>query len=746
MTRRIRSCAAWLVALALLAWAGAPLPWPPSLGLRAAHAEEEPGGGDDAPPVESLDPVLIEAPRVEGGRADAPAARSTTALRRELLAFDVPAAVSIREGADITRRRLVRSAPEALRALPGVLIQKTAPGQSSPFIRGFTAYHNLLLIDGVRLNHSAMRSGPNQYWSTVDPYTIGRLEVVRGPHSVLYGSDAVGGTVNVLTGRRMCYSSGTDVDARLYGRAASAEHMGGARLEFEGNHGQRFGWFGGVTARTFGNIVSGAGELPGTGDWHEAAGDLRFDYHLSRSWSLTLAGQHMSQDDVPRTERTIFSVPYAGTSVGSELRRDHDQERTLVYARANYHGGGAIERGHATLSWQRHDEERDRLRTGDRQDLQGFTLQQVGVSLQGESRTRIGHLTYGAEWYHDEVDSFRRNFVGGVQGTPVIQGPVGDDATYDLVGVYVQDEWHWGCWDFFAGLRFNYAAADAKRVDNPAVAGSDPTTPGNIIRVKNDWTNLVGSLKTQYRINARWHAYGGVSQAFRAPTLHDLTSLDSTSVVETPAPDLEAEEYVQFEAGLKTQQRRVTAEAAAWYTLIDNAIVRSPTGVLIMGVPEVRKDNIGDGHAWGLEASAAWRFSSAWTVYGNAGWMDSEVKEFDAASGALVDSPLSRQSPFHSLLGLRLEPRTSRGWLSFEWEYAAKADQLSLRDKSDTRRIPPGGTPSWNVVNLRGGIEFGTGSSVTLAIENLFDRNYRIHGSGQNETGINLVLGFVLEW
>ncbi|NBQ03427.1 MAG: Plug domain-containing protein [Opitutae bacterium] len=59
-----------------------------------------------------------------------------------------------------------RSLPEALSGIPSIMVQKTALGQSSPYVRGFTGYHNVLLVDGVRLNHSAMRSGPNQYWNT----------------------------------------------------------------------------------------------------------------------------------------------------------------------------------------------------------------------------------------------------------------------------------------------------------------------------------------------------------------------------------------------------------------------------------------------------------------------------------------------------------------------------------------------------------------------------------------------------
>jgi hemoglobin/transferrin/lactoferrin receptor protein len=91
--------------------------------------------------------------------------------------------------------RIARTLPEALEGVTGVAVQKTAHGQGSPFIRGFTGFRTVLLIDGIRLNNGVFRDGPNQYSATVDPFALGRLEVVRGPGAVLYGSDAVGGTV-----------------------------------------------------------------------------------------------------------------------------------------------------------------------------------------------------------------------------------------------------------------------------------------------------------------------------------------------------------------------------------------------------------------------------------------------------------------------------------------------------------------------------------------------------------------------
>ncbi len=113
--------------------------------------------------------------------------------------FSLAASVSKLEGQALAFRQSGTSLSEALGSLPGFHIQKTGPGMSSPFIRGFTGFHTVMTIDGIRLNHSAFRSGPNQYWNTVDPLSLERLDVIKGPAAVLHGSDAVGGVVGAFT-------------------------------------------------------------------------------------------------------------------------------------------------------------------------------------------------------------------------------------------------------------------------------------------------------------------------------------------------------------------------------------------------------------------------------------------------------------------------------------------------------------------------------------------------------------------
>ena len=79
------------------------------------------------------------------------------------------------------RIEFIRSVPQILDDVPGVLVQETGTGQGSPFIRGFTGFRTLFLTDGIRLNNSTFRTGPNQYAGTIDALATESVEVVKGP-------------------------------------------------------------------------------------------------------------------------------------------------------------------------------------------------------------------------------------------------------------------------------------------------------------------------------------------------------------------------------------------------------------------------------------------------------------------------------------------------------------------------------------------------------------------------------------
>ncbi len=258
----------------------------------------------------------------------------TGAARRAEI-FDAPYTVNVVSRAQLARK-LVRTLPEALTETPGVLVQKTAHGQGSPFLRGFTGYRTLTLIDGVRYNNSVYRDGPNEYFSLIDFNAIERLELLSGPAAVLYGSDAVGGTLNLQT-RAARYAEEEAQQHFLHAAqdyrysTADSSHLAHTALEF--GAGQRWGMHVGISLKDFGDVrAAELGVQPHTG-YGEHAVDLRFDQHLNARWDMTVVHQTLAQDDVSRTHATIFGRSFRGTTLGTDLVRSKDQQRQLSYLR-----------------------------------------------------------------------------------------------------------------------------------------------------------------------------------------------------------------------------------------------------------------------------------------------------------------------------------------------------------------------------------------------------------------------------
>ncbi len=658
-----------------------------------------------------------------------------TALRHPGEAFDAPASVSVIGEEQLRSGPDARSLPNALTREPGVLLQKTGPGQSSPFIRGFTGFRTLLMLDGVRINNSTFREGPNQYWGTVDHFAVESLELTRGPSSVLWGSDAIGGAVNALTGEA---EAAEEWSARWFMRYSTAERSLLNRYEVEGGVQGEWALRAGWSDKDFGDIKAGddSRNLPGTG-YAERDFDFRLDVPLDGA-ELTIAGQRVRQNDVPRTHTTIDAVTFHGTTPGTDLRRDLTQEHDLVYARLGWEGGAFYDHAQATVSWQEQEETQERLRTGAQLDVSGFDVKTWGTQLEFESDTPAGLFTWGLENWKDRVESFKRDYVNGVLDLVNIQGPVGDDAEYQLFGAYVQDEIEQGDFTHVVGLRWSYAHADADRVDNPDVPGADPATPGNIIGVDESYDALVGSARTTWHVDGRTNLHGGLSQGFRAPNLSDLTSELTDSGIESATPDLEPEYYTQLEVGARTEQAAWRGDVALYYTWIDDMVVQSPTGEVIGGVPVLVKDNVGDGYLYGFEARGERALSPAWSAFAVASWMTGQVQQFDTA-GQEVEEPISRLMPFTTVFGGTWQDAEVSPWsVTADTLIQDKADKLSLKDETDTQRIPPG----YGILGVRASRAVGEHVHVTVALENILDKDYRIHGSGVNEPGRS----FVLTW
>lgn len=631
------------------------------------------------------------------------------------------------------------SFPEALAQQPGIMLQATGRGMGSPFIRGFTGFRNLALVDGVRLNNSVFRDGPNQYWSLIDALSLDGIDVVKGQGSVLFGSDAVGGVVNALT-QGPVYQGGPGVYATgsAATRYATAERSWTGRVEGSVSEAERYGIHVGLTGRTFGDLqAAGQGRLPNTG-YDELGADLKLELFLEPETKLVLAHNQYHQDDVWRTHRTIYAVPFAGSSVGEELEHVFDQDRYLSYARLESERDfGWLQHYDVTVSHQRMSEERVRRRSGGRADWEGFDVDTWGLAANLRSATPLGTLSYGVSYYLDDVSAYRVSRQAG-QTKVAGQGPVADDSRYHLLGAYLQDQIQvTESLDLILGGRYTYAQADAGRIEDPQT--------GRRYSESDSWHDLSGSVRLQWSADEakRLRFFGGVSQAFRAPNLSDISRFDvaRSDEVEVPANGLDPEQFVNWEAGVRWVGEKVSGSLAYFYTDVRDMIVRAPTGNLREDQVEVTRRNGGSGYVQGIEGSLSLKLGEDWTLFGNGTWQEGEIAGYPTDSPRQVTEPFSRLMPLTGLAGLRWDSPGRRWWVEGTVLVADDATRLSSGDRGDTQRIPPGGTPGYTVVTLRSGWQVTDALLLTAAVENVGDEAYRVHGSGVNQPGVNFVFG-----
>ena len=664
--------------------------------------------------------------------------------------FDMPFATSVLSAASLDTRR-PRTLPIALEELPGLMVQKTSSAQGAPYIRGFTGFRTLLLIDGIRLNNSVFREGPNQYWGTVDPLALSRLELVKGPASVLYGSDAVGGTVNAVSltptfsappsTSSTSPSSAPPATAHVSHRYASADDSHITRVAATGRLHDRLAGQIGLSQKNYHDLRAGrgTGTQPRTG-YSESGLDASLAYRIGQHTRLTALAQDFTQDDAWRTHSTVFGSTWLGTRPGNDLQRSLDQSRRLFAVQLHAdHLAAPVDELHFSVSHQRQQEDQFRLRHDRRREDTGFAVATLGTFGQAQSPSPFGRWIYGGEFYRDRVDSTSIRYrADGSLNAVDIQGPVADDATYDLAGAYLENRLpRLGPVDLILGGRFNYAAADARRVRDPR---SGATT-----RVTSDWHSLLASLRGVVRLDSagRHNLFAGLSESFRAPNLSDLTRFDIAEggQIETPAPGLEPEFFVTAEAGWRTRHDHGSATVAVFHTVIRNQIIRTPTGALVDGLAEVTKRNSGAGYVQGLEFAGTFRLLPAWTLSTTLTWMRGELDYFPSSnSSLLLRAPLSRVMPLTGHLSLRWDAPTTRTWAELATSAATRQARLAPGDRVDTERIPPAGTPGYAVGKLRTGWRATPSLTLTAALENVTNADYRIHGSGLNEPGRNLIL------
>ncbi len=660
---------------------------------------------------------------MEFGQSSGPFGQNSGILRSEKSIFDTSSAASIRSRQEIAERQ----APDMFHALQnevGVLMQSTAAGQASPFVRGLTGQQVLILVDGIRLNNSVTRRGPNQYFNTIDPGMIDRIEVLRGQGSVLWGSDAIGGAINVVTrgadthyGTEHGNYSGGDF-TQYYNTANSSPY---SRLNVEGWT-NNTGVFAGGSYADVNDLDTGFdfGRQPGT-SYQQWAGDIKFNFLLDEKQMLTVSLQHFQQDNLPRSDRFPGYPGDRNNSNSPGGARFFDpQQRDLAYVR--YQALDPIRAIDALTVTASYNRQRENQRRG----IPTTRYQEIDVETLGVQAVAVkdldwfGKLTSGFDWYYDDVDSP----FGGTASGPIVP----DDAWYQRLGVFL----NWDValtdrLDMVAGLRYE----NINTAGTPVVEG----TPTFINPNYNDWVSQIGLV---YEIDPDIHLVGSISEGFRAPNLDDLMALNPNVLQEgssVPSLGLRPERSINYELGIKTDFDRLRTQTFVFWTDIKDNIVSIDTAV-----PNTFGSANQDSFVQGVETSGEYLLEDGWSLYGNF-WYTYGVNR-------VTDSPLSRVPPTQGILGLRWRDTRLRSYFEVYTWMVRRQDRLEqVRDITD-ERIPIGGTPGYATLNLRLGHTYGRHDQhrVSLSLENITDKNYLVHGSGVFGTGFTTRLGYNLTY
>ena len=636
-----------------------------------------------------------------------------TAQRSETARFNTPASVE-----KLTQKRLLdrqeRSTPEALMSTPGVFVQKTNHGGGSPFVRGLTGNQTLLLVDGIRLSNAAFRYGPNQYLNTVDPFSIQSIEVLKGGGSVGYGSDALGGTVNVLTQSLDFFENGSNLQARglALWRSQDMEKTAHADLRFSNKN---WAFRAAGSLRKFGDLVGGdTTGIQSPNGYDEAALDLKGKVRLGKNAAVTLAHQFLRQDDVPVFHKIKLE----------NFARNHTtlQQRQLSYARFEFapERVSGLQKITATASLHQTDEHRESQKNGST-TLRKEADEVRGLGAMVQMETKFFHRlksTAGIEIYHDLVGSTRTDLDTGTGAAIEKRGLYPNDATHTSSAIFLLNQWSKGNWNFTGGLRYNYFSIKTQ----DETIGKTHLTPSALV-----WN--AGILRHLSHDDAAFFSF---NTAFRVPNVDDLGTLGIVDFrYEVPTGDLKPEKSYNFELGWRHRTGdRWQLETALFRNELRDLITRVRVGTdSIAGYPVYQKENVQEAFIQGIESSGNLLIMNGLRLNAHLTWQYGQ--------NLTDDEPLRRIPPIFGRVGLNY---SQEKWqMTLESLFAGKQDRLAAGDKADNR-IPAGGTPSWNVVNFFGNYQWKM-LTIRAGLWNIFNAGYRYHGSGVNGVGRSVTAG-----
>mgnify|MGYP003671233151 FL=1 len=685
---------------------------------------------------------------------------------------DIPQKISLMNAKTIEFTASQTSA-DLLQNSGKVFVQKSQLGGGSPMIRGFATNRLLLSVDGVRMNNAIFRGGNIQNVISIDPFTIKSTEVIFGPGSVIYGSDAIGGVMNFYTNNpQFSKTDSLEVFGKSNYRYSSANNENTVHVDF--NLGKReWAFLSSLTYNNFGDLKMGS---------HGPTSYLRNSYVVTENGQDRLQENDNAKKQVPTgydqinvMQKVLFrpnsnwninlSAYYSETSDYSRydrLIRPSKDGLGLRSAEWSYgpqkwfmgnlqfykNGKGKFYDGlKITTAYQNFVESRndrgfgDDIRYGSKENVDA-----ISANVDFENK-RIGNLRlyYGGEYVFNKIGSAGNEFNIETMVTSPSASRYPDNSTWQTLAGYISGELRAKPnFTFLSGLRYSHVWIDAifdQTFYSFPFNDADLSTGA-----------LTGSLGFSWFPKADLQLTFNGSTGFRAPNIDDVGKIfdsEPGSVV-VPNPDLEPEYAYNLEVGIqKNFNDRLMLKGASFYTYLVDALVRRDFqfngNSEIMYNGELHNvqaiQNAAKAYVYGFEFGLDAFLTENLSVNANLTFTEGIEEEQDG-----TDTPGRHVAPtfgdFH-IVWKNQKLKTDL-FANFNGEISFGDLAMSEKTKDYIYAVDADGnpySPSWYTLNFRSQYQLSHALKFTANLENFTDQRYRSYSSGIVAPGINLILG-----
>lgn len=662
------------------------------------------------------------------------------------------------------------SSADLLQNKGGVFVQKSQGGGGSPVIRGFEANKILLVVDGVRMNNAIFRGGHLQNVIRVNNEMLQKVEIINGPGSLIYGSDAMGGVIHFSTiSPRFSDSKKTIVHATAMARYSSAlqESTGHVNFSLANN---KWGSTTAFTYALFDDMIQGKSDNFLSKDYPLYFNDSIYVLHSNGKDSVvknddvskqrrtgytqynimqklmynqknathTLAFHYSNSSNVNRFDR--LSEFKGGNPVYSEWYYGPEEWASVSYIYDHFAKTKIADDFKITLAYQQFNESRiSRRFKSNNQRTQQEKVDAYTLNFDAYKMIKSLRLQYGIEGIYNEVASTANtyNISSGVQTAAVTRYPDGGSKTNNI-GAYANTRYYLNSKiAILAGTRVSFNSLTAK-------FSSKEFFDFPFTNIDQNNTSLTGAVGLNYYAKDKTKITIMIANAFRTPNVDDASKVfeSADGVIIVPNSNLKPEYTYNTEVTLnKVVGSNFEFELNAHYNMINNLLTLSETkfngadsivydGSLSKVFTTVNKDKA---YITGGTAAIDWflaknfKLSTSFTyTYGRI-YTDTTLAPLDHIPPMLVRAAFG-----YNKKKLQVE-------LYSLMNSAKPLKQYRLAAEDNELYATPDGMPAWMTINLKASYNITKNFSVNAGIENILDTQYRYFSSGISAPGRNFI-------